>query len=119
MQAGDKGDYEQCQYSISEPVDGRGVTEAETVLLLCLAVDPRDDVLRHSERTDHRTIDSAEKKGQYKQHRHYSEIQGQEGRKELYLRHPSEPCVDRSCEIQEEKRHAYKEDGRQDDSNFS
>ena len=110
---------EKDKYRISEPVLGRGVSETESVLLLCLSMNPRNDVLHDAQRTDHRAVYPAEKKRDQQQYRYCHEVKRQHCRQQLYLGHPSQPGVKCSCEIEEQQSHTHKEDGCQNNSDFS
>ena len=106
---GQSGD-EQHEHGISQPVLCRGVAETESVLLLCLSMNPRNDVLHDAERTDYRAVDSAEKKRDQQQYGYCHEVKRQHCRQQLHLGHPSQPGMEGSCEIEEKQSDECKKD---------
>ena len=107
------------QNSISECSQRPAVLEAVEILFLCLPVNPRDDVLHHSQWTDYRAIDPSEQQREQQQSCHNAEVQRQHSRNELNLCHPPEIEVNHSREVEEEEGDADEENCREGNSDFS
>ena len=76
-------------------------------------------VLKHAQRTNDRTVHSARYEREQYQTHDYSGVQRQQSRKELYLRHPAEPCMKHTREIDEQQRHEYQAQHPQREPDFS
>ena len=98
----------------------RAVAVGLAVLVLAFAgdVQVRHSVLEHAKRADDGAIDPSEDQGQEDEADDDGHIEGHHGGQELDLRHPAEPSVKRSGEVQEQQRDAQPEDDGQRDAYF-
>ena len=114
LHARNEGDDEQNPHAVAEPFDFGAVAIRLAILLPAFAryVEMRHAVLKHAQRADDGAIDASENEGQQDKADDDGDIDGQHGRQELDLRHPTEPSMQRPGEVQEQQRDAQpKEDG--------
>ena len=70
---------------------------------------PRHDVLKDSQRADNGTVNASAHKSKYYKKEDNAGIKCQYSRQELNLSHPSEPCMQCPCKVEEQKRDDAKE----------
>ncbi len=78
-------------------------------VLLASAADPRHNILHHSQWTYYRTVYASEEKCKQNQCYYHTHIKRQQGRQELYLGKPTEPCVECTGEVKEQQRYQCEE----------
>ena len=120
LYAHDEGDDEERPHSIAQPLHLRAVAVRLAVLVLALAgdVQVRHSVLEDAQRADDGAIDTPEDERQEDEADDDGHIEGHYGRQELDLRHPAQPSVQRSGEVQEQQRDAQPEENGQRDAYF-
>ena len=106
--------------AVAQPLHFGAVAVRLAVLVLALArhVEVRHAVLEHAQRADDGAVDPSEDQGQEDEADDDGDVEGHHGRQELDLRHPSQPSVQRSREVEEQQRDAQPEDNGQRDAYF-
>ena len=102
-QSGQQSDYHQDKERVAQPFH---------LFRICLfhlfappaPADGENTVLEHSQRADDRTVDPAEDQGQHQQDGDRDEIGCEDCRQQLDLGKPTEPSLNRPCEVQEKQR---------------
>ena len=111
-------DHENGQHDIAKDRLRRRVAKTE-LFLFALSTHPRDHILHHAQRTDHRAIDTPQEQGQDHQSHNHAHIQRIKSRPELDLGHPAKPSMDRPREVEEQQGDQHKENRCGKDSYFS
>ena len=96
--------HEHCQHTVAQPAFRLGIRVGH---LLASPAQTGHHVLKHAQRTNDRTVHSARYEREQYQTHDYSGVQRQQSRKKLYLRHPAEPCMKHTREIDEQQCHEY------------
>ena len=120
LHAHDEGDDEDRPHPVAQPLHFGAVAVGLAVLVLALArhVEVRHAILEHAQRADDGAVDPSEDQGQEDEADDDGDVEGHHGRQELDLRHPAQPSVQRSGEVQEQQRDAQPEDDGQRDAYF-
>ena len=120
LNAHDEGDDKERPHPVAQPLHFGAVAVRLAVLVLAFArhVEVCYSVLEYAQRADDGAIDPSENEGQEDETDDDGHIQGHHGRQELDLRHPAQPSVQRSREVEKQQRDAQPEDDGQRDAYF-
>ena len=94
------------------------ISKTHTRLLLAI-MQPRNDVLHHTHRANHRAIYASKKQCQHQKEQHHAHIKRQHRRHKLQFFHPTQVMAHSACEIKETKGDGNKKYRGKNDSNFS
>lgn len=97
---------------------GWGIGES-VFFLFPAGADPRGDILEYAEGADYRAVYPAEEESNDDQCDNDTEVQGEDGGQELYFGEPSEPCVERTGEVEEQQSDQREADYCQGQSDFT
>ena len=97
-----------AEHRVTQPRKG---FRSGVAVLFRLFSKPRNDILKNAERTNDRTVDSPENERQHGECDNHDDIQCQNRRQEMNFRHPSEPTMRHSREIEKEQRDADEHHG--------
>ena len=110
------GQHIDDQHPVAQPTLRLGIRVRH---FLAASAQTGHHILKHAQRTNHRTIHASSYQREQNQTHDYSGIQGKKCRKELNLRHPSQPCVQHAREVDEQQRHEYQAQHSQRAPDFS
>ena len=103
------------KHRVAKHILRRAVGEA---VFLLFAVNPRNQVLHHPKRANHRAIHTAKNEREQHQRHYHHHIQSQHGWQKLHFRHPAEPLVRKASEIKQQQCNQHIKHSRQHYSNF-
>ena len=95
---GNAGNHKHHQHGIAQPAHFPGI-----VVLVLFPAEPRQDVLKYTQWTDHRAIDTPEDERQHNEHHDDHHVEGHHCRQKLNLAEPAEPRVECPREVEEKQ----------------